>query len=527
MGLTSSVFIEHPLDLAAEPQYQTMTWWAPGAPLVMGFLMKAGCGQQQALKLFLLASTFAGWAGWFFIAVKFLAPYLRVNVGVALVFCISPLLFTPSRDPDEMAMWALLPWLGACVALVTSRGWLSASILAGIFCAAGIVFCHVAALHFAAAVFAVCFLPVSWRRKMCALLAIVIPTGAAWFSLRWLLGGVPYLDHEPQGFSQRLGLIFDAVGATGLAPFLGLVDRLLPSRVVVQLDDFAEQHALFGWLSLAMWLALGLAFLYLWRSRLARLTSTLSVAFFFFSVVVGLPLLLVISSASTRNLYIFSREEGYYYALLPVWVFVLFLVMAASDIGGRLRLAMNCVFLLFAAYVSLFYLTGFAAPVSKAKSNIIGYSYAGDELAAGRKNFAQAIFGDMELDALEGEPAGIVYSQHPQHYSLIHGMEKFDFRGGPLRSFWRQAHTSKAVTIYFILPEDVPPMPLGHLLSTVADRSEHLPIPELKNLPGWRPLEGVVMEVGVPLRIYRADLPAGWRASELFSSQPPAATGEQ
>ncbi len=514
LGFTSSLFIKHPDDLAATLEYQKMTWWAPGAPAVMGLLLRAGLSLEWAYKIYMLSTIIIGWMGWLLLAKRYLADYLCRFFWAGVLFCVLPLQMTPLRDPDEMAGWAVLPWLGLAVASLYSNRWLLVAFILGILSAVSLFFWYHSLHYLAVVVFVTAMLQIDWRKRIVSIIFVASPAGLVWVLLQlWSGSGISYLQNSQAGFIEQVRLFLEAVASTGIAPLIGLIYRFLPSQLVIIIDSWSDNQWWLGWIWMIIWLVIIFFFLKWYLRRTKEEAKLAANKLFFISVVITLPLFLIGASISVMNYHVYSEQLMYYYSLYPTWIFAGLLF--ASNFQKQRCMINIGVIVLANFFVILSVIAMFPQP-SVFRANLLGYSYEGDHLARQRISFIQPNYRDMLLEDLRDCARGIVFTQHPQHYALIYQDSAHSFRPPPFREYWKRCYTSAPVTVYFIFPEGTAPLPSKHFMFTVRDRTEHEPMTELTKLPGWQRLDGKVWELGSPQVIYRADIPAGWRGEELF-----------
>ena len=516
-GLTSSLFIEHPLNLADEPIYPTLTWWAPGAPLTLGLLLKLGFGQELSYRIYMLGTVLIGWAGWLAIARKYLSEFLSKNIFAGLIFSLLPLHFTPMRDPDEMAGWALLPWALFFIPQILSQSWLRAALLAGLLCALSVFYRYSAVQHVAVAVFTVLWFPTPWKRKLISSLLILLPTVFVWIGMRYTLGQqATYLQHEEVSLNEYLKLAFDAIGQTGVMPLLAIFSAIVPRDLFLQIEAFSDAQTHLGWLTFAIWAAFGVGVITIYLRSQSKHPIVMAVFLFLAVLLLSLPVFLLLPTVKTHNSYYFVKNVNYYTLVSPSWFYLFFTLLS---IFKNKSMFVKVISGIFVSYLLYFSATPLFSKKSTARFNIIGYHYNARKFSKERISFLASSHLDLRLELMDGQPPGIFYAGDPDKFSPIHQHRSLSFRGLPSREEWKQIYASKPVTIYVVVREGEEPQPPKILSATKDLKNKDNTIPELKNLPGWRKLEGHILQSGKRLFVYRADIPAGWRGESLFNQE--------
>ena len=517
LGLTSSLFIEHPLNLADEPIYPTLTWWAPGAPLTLGLLLKLGFEQELSYRIYMLGTVLIGWAGWLAIARKYLSEFLSKNIFAGLIFSLLPLHFTPMRDPDEMAGWALLPWIAYSFAGILSTKWLVASVICGILSAVSIFYRNSCLHYVAVASFSMLFLPVTWKKKLLLFFIICGPSTLMWLTLDAIVDiAAEYLNSEPDSWTKKLFLFSDAMFHAGLVPILSIVYQLLPGNLSRDIKEYSDGYVDLVWINWFIWTALAVFIFSSCLKLRIRYPQLASLVFLLFSLVISFPLFLALVTISIDNSYYLTRNVMYYNILSVCWFFIGIILIASIPKQGNI---INFLTKIFSIYLIILSALALFSNTSKARKNIIGYHYKAKKFGNERLSFFLISRTELQTNIFREIPPGIVYTETPYYYTMLFPELGHKFRPLPYRTVWQKIYASKPVILYFITQEDSMPVPPDIFRVTARGKNNMAPIHELKLLPGWTRLPGTFKQHGKTCVLYRADIPAGWRGESLFNQE--------
>ena len=115
LGLTSTYFGSHPLDLVKPTTAENLTWFPPGFSLLIAGLTSLGLSLLASLRILYVSLTLAGWCGWALIAEKLWRQEAkhreRVAAGVLLLAVLAPIFLTPPWTGTDIFLWAALPCL--------------------------------------------------------------------------------------------------------------------------------------------------------------------------------------------------------------------------------------------------------------------------------------------------------------------------------------------------------------------------------------------------------------------------------
>jgi hypothetical protein len=529
LGLTSSLFVEHSQDISEPAVKKVLTWWAPMAPITVGTLVKWGMSLSEAHTAYYTFWLFVLWSGWFFITARYLADWLCSHNFVALVLAFSPWFFTPQRDIDEIAFTALIPWTAISVTLLSQGKMLSGCLLTGLLTFGCIIFCNQAVGLAFVTMMIVLAVGKGALLKLTAAISVGVAIFAGLFVKKLLSASTPeYITPTFESISGLLSLAFSYANNIGVAPLLAVTDFILPMFVTSHLTEIHNKGFLPGLITLLFFLCL-LCFITLKIKKNSRLQDTRAVLVLYLTALVCLwPFFILTSDLFLPGEQRLGNEKPYYLQAVPLVLFLMPLALLCFFNNSHLRF-LNKSAAVFLIYIIVFTISGLNANISRARENIFGYNFKKTQWMKHNDWLIQLQDKDYDLSALIGQPPGIVFSSGTTKMALVNKNSPHEIRPVPLRSYWRKAYTSKPVTLYFILEESKPPKPLGILKATVKDRSEYSPpLRELLALPGWRMIEGEIKFCrthdlkGITckeMRIYRADLPAGWRGESLFAQE--------
>jgi len=527
LGLTSSLFVEHSLDISEPAVRKVLTWWAPMAPITVGTLVKWGMSLSEAHTAYYTFWLFVLWSGWFFITARYLAGWLRLHPFVALLIAFSPWYFSPQRDIDEIVMNALIPWATVSVVLLHRDKVFYGSALAASVCFVTAIYCNQAVGLIFITLLAILAVANKPSAKLFGAATLVIAFVASWIMKKSLSAASPeYLRPTFESFTDLLSLAFKYANIIGIAPLLCITDFVLPISVTHFLTGLHEKERIPGLITIIVLLFVLCYLVFKIKKNLASGDSLSAWVFYLATILCVWPLFIITCDLFLPGEQRLGKEKPYYLTSVPAVLFLTAGVLAVLFKNSRLKTC-NKLAGVFFVYMTVFTLTGLCAPVSRAGENINGYKFKKNQWMKNDDCLIQLEQHDYDLGALEEQPQGVVFSSGTAKMALANKNSKHEIRPVPLRSYWRKAYSSRPVTLYFILEEGRPPKPLGILKATTKDRSEYSPpLKELFGLPGWRMIEGEVKfcrtysTKGIvcrKMRIYRADIPAGWRGETLFA----------
>jgi hypothetical protein len=122
LGLTSSRYVDQPLDLTLAPQPRWLTSWPPGFSLLIAAPLWLGASLLVSLRVIYAAATLAGWGGWALLASQLLAGPVgggsRGKLLLTYTAAFAPLFVTPVWHGTDLFLWAGVPWM----VLLLTRG---------------------------------------------------------------------------------------------------------------------------------------------------------------------------------------------------------------------------------------------------------------------------------------------------------------------------------------------------------------------------------------------------------------------
>lgn len=522
-GLTCSLFMEHPQDLAQPVRYEPMTWWAPLAPLTIGWLVKLGLSLHDSHAVYYAFWMSVLWAGWILLAGKFLMPWLRLHPWCGALVALSPWFFTPLRDVDEIVVSALVPWIALAVALISNRRAIIGGLCASLLGMGLVLFCNQGTGLWAITFFVVLLVSPSWlsRTLLAGILILSLFTATAIkATITELLPA--YASLMPVGAWDFIKVAWTCAHIVGLAPLLAVTEFLLPEPMSEWFSQFHRKEIFPGLVTLLVFLAAFVWYFLKWKRGVSTLKSLDGCSLFLAAVVCLWPWFILGSDVIAGGQALLGKEESYYLLYLPTILFAVICVLSAQAPSRKL-IFFNRLASVLTIYVAIFTVSGVLRETSRARVNIIGYSIQPNEWMRQNRWFLQAHPEDYDLSLLRDQPAGIIYTGGTTKAALLNEDLPHSIRPVPMRSYWRSVYASEPVTLYFVLEEGKAPKPLGMLKVLYKDKSEYSPpLRELFSLPGWRQLEGEVYfyrseAFDKPsrrtMRVYRCDLPAGWKSN--------------
>jgi hypothetical protein len=103
------------LDIIVDPQPRYLTWWPPGFSLILASFLALGFSLLISLKIIYALVTMTGWIGWGALASRFLTRPLKLGgteYPVHLVIAtLLPVFFTLGWNGTDIFLWAGIPFL--------------------------------------------------------------------------------------------------------------------------------------------------------------------------------------------------------------------------------------------------------------------------------------------------------------------------------------------------------------------------------------------------------------------------------
>jgi len=226
LGLTSTYFGSHPLDLAQPTTAEYLTWFPPAFSIVMGGFLAMGIPLLTSLKTLYFVTTVIGWLGWAMVANRLFAPYVgageRLPSSVAIVAVMAPVFLTPSWSGTDVFLWAATPYVVLLLLrAVGRRSWwvtATAGLIVGWLC----LFRYASAFLVPASLVILFQLTFPDLRKL-ALRAVI-------FGAAVLIGILPIVLHRPPIPSQGLVGFVESVGEVARRPaFEDVAEQELPA----------------------------------------------------------------------------------------------------------------------------------------------------------------------------------------------------------------------------------------------------------------------------------------------------------
>ena len=331
-------------DIADPLTLQTLTHFPSGFSLCAAALMALGAGPGLALKIVGAAAMMLGWWGWARLAFAYMEEGWRQNglwkwIAIAIAV-LTPLLFTLSWSGTDIILWAAIPWVLVLVVrsqALQSQGALRLDAIAGAltgFC----VLVRYASLFLAGFVLLAIVCQCRWRRALLfrraiAFSAALLPFLAVQTYIDTVLASAPA---APGGIALNSGILTALErgwdGLFHVSTISAPVFFWLSGRRIEWLMD--PPYQLFG---LALTAVLFSSPVILAVARHGRLTSEIwhdvrMVAAFLF---VFLPVFLLL--CETLGTYDYALDHRYYMPLVPLAVFVAYLVARSPfSLPGRL-----------------------------------------------------------------------------------------------------------------------------------------------------------------------------------------------
>lgn len=527
LGVSSLYLADLPADLAAKPEPQKLTWYAPGAVVALGLLMRAGLGQLAAYEVYMFVLTLVGWGGWLLAVRQFFWEVVRSSRALQVVLVTGPLLFTPIKDVDEYVIWAAIPWVGVLLTRLASGGFATNTALLCVLLAGCSVFCYQAVWFYMIAAVVGLFVVRGWWRRLVFLGCVGMSGLAVRMALSTVQGRPAEYLREALPLQDVVPLFFQALGQTTKIMFFLLFEPFMPTgprRDLNLVEGFFSGLNFNGWMVVVIFFGLlSLSAWRLWRGRLGRGPA----AVFGWYVVTACVLFLVmlaVASVLTHNTFYFTRMNYYFSHLIPCFYWA-----AGSGLLEQGRGLWRRVLRAGAALACLIVAATLLLPQRETpgKWNMLGHR---PERSVKRELTPMIIYTDSKgkskhrLDALtapEGEflrdPEVIIFTRTPTVLNFHLPDASGRYRAMRPLDYWQNAYSSKDVTVYFLIPDNEwQPESFFWYARHMPKQKE--PIDDfLKELPGFEKMSFRLRVYRQTFDVYRARIPAGWRGADQTS----------
>ena len=102
-------------DITVDPQPRYLTWWPPGFSIILAAFLELGLSLLLSLKLIYAATTLLGWIGWGIILSQFVKEPLSIGGRQfpthVVIAALAPIFFTLGWDGTDIFLWAGIPFV--------------------------------------------------------------------------------------------------------------------------------------------------------------------------------------------------------------------------------------------------------------------------------------------------------------------------------------------------------------------------------------------------------------------------------